>query len=253
MTTTDRAATQRIPMDPLRKRAYVAGALYLITFVSIPTLALYRDVRAPGFVLGAGPDGPVFLGGVLEMIVGLAGIGTAVVLYPVVKRQNASLALGFVGSRVLEAAGISASVATILSLVTLRQSGAGADAAVTGQMLVALHDWTFTLSQTLMPAVNAFLLGTLLYRSRLVPRALPLLGLVGAPILLVSTVATLLGINEYGSAWSGLGALPIATWEFSLGVYLVVRGFRPAAVAALAAARPGLPDVVPAELAPATR
>ena len=127
-------------MDPLRKTALVAGMLYLITFVSIPTLALYGPVRNdPNYIVGPGPDTAVLFGGFLEVIVALAGIGTAVALYPVVKRQNEGVALGFVGSRVLEAATIFAGVVSLLSIVTLRQAGAGADALVTGQALVALQ------------------------------------------------------------------------------------------------------------------
>ena len=167
-----------------RKIALAAGVFYLLTFVSIPTLALYGPVHDPNYIVGPGPDTPVLIGGVLEIIVALAGIGTAVALYPVVKRQNEGVALGFVGSRVLEAAAIFAGVVCLLSVVTLRQAGVGADALVTGQALVALYDRLFLLGQSLMPAVNALLLGSLLYRSRLVPRVLPLLGLIGAPLLL---------------------------------------------------------------------
>src|ERR671937_1662786 len=141
-------------MSPLRKTALVAGALYLLTFVSIPTLGLYVPVHDPNYILGPGPDTGVFFGGILEVIVALAGIGTAVALYPVLKRQNEGVALGFVGSRVLEAATIFAGVACLLSIVTLRQAGAGAGALVTGQALVALYDRTFLVGQSLMPAVN---------------------------------------------------------------------------------------------------
>src|SRR5213078_1412286 len=136
-------------VSPGRGTATVAGALYLLTFVSIPTLALYKPVHDPKFIVGPGPDTGVFFGGILEVIVGLACIGTAVALYPVVKRQNEGVALGFVGVRVLEAATIVAGVVSLLSVVTLRQAGAGADALVTGQALVALHDRTFLLGQGL--------------------------------------------------------------------------------------------------------
>jgi hypothetical protein len=131
--TTPTAATKRIPMDSLRKTALVAGAFYLLTFVSIPTLALYGAVHQPDYILGTGPDTAVVIGGLLEIIVALAGIGTAIALYPVVKRQNERVALGFVGARVLEAATIFAGVASLLTLVTLRQAGVGADGLVTGQ------------------------------------------------------------------------------------------------------------------------
>ena len=150
----------------------------------------------------------MYVGSVLEIIVALAGIGTAVALYPVVKRQNEGVALGFVAVRTLEAGAIFAGVFVLLAIVTLRQAGAGASALTTGQTLVGLHDWTFTLSQSLLPAVNALLLGSLLYQSRLVPRILPVLGFIGAALLVTSTMATLFGANEYGSAMSGLFAIP---------------------------------------------
>jgi hypothetical protein len=217
-------------MDSSRKTALVAGALYLLTFVSIPTLALYGPVRDRNYVTGAGPDTGVVVGGVLEVIVAFACVGTAIVLFPVVKRQNETLALGFVGSRVLEAAAILAGVACLLTVVSLRQAGAGA--VVTGQALTGLYDRLFLLGQSLMPAVNALLLGSLLYRSRLVPRALPLLGFAGAPLLTAATVATMAGLIERDSAWAALAALPIALWELSLGIWLLVKGFRPAPVLA---------------------
>jgi hypothetical protein len=215
-------------MDSTRKTALVAGAFYLLTFISIPTLYLYGPVREAGYILGPGPDTRVYIGVILEMIVALAGIGTAVALYPVVKRQNEGVALGFVGARTLEAATIFAGVVTLMAVVTLRQAGAGAGALANGQTLIGLHDWTFLFGQALMPAVNALLLGSLLYQSRLVPRVLPVLGFVGAALLVISTTATVFGANEYGSGLSGLLSLPIAVWEFSLGVYLVVKGFRAA-------------------------
>jgi hypothetical protein len=220
-------------MDSLRKTALVAGLLYVITFVSIPTLVLYGPVLSdPNYIVGPGPDTPVIIGGILEVIVALAGVGTAVVLYPVVKRQNEAAALGFVGSRTLEAAAIIAGVVSLLSLVTLRQAGAGAGALATGQALAASYNWFFLLGQSLMPVVNALLLGSLLYRSRLVPRILPLVGLIGAPILLASDIAVLFGLWDRISAPSGLLALPIALWEFSLGVYLIVKGFKPSPITA---------------------
>jgi Domain of unknown function (DUF4386) len=205
----------------------VAGVLYLLTFVSIPTLALYAPVHDPKYILSPGPDSGVIVGAILEMIVALAGIGTAVVLFPVVKRQNEGVALGFVGVRVLEAACIFAGIATLLSVVTLRQTGAGADGLAAAHALVALHDRIFLLSQSFLPAVNALLLGSLLYQSHLVPRVLPLLGFVGAPLLVASDVGILFNLWGPMSSVAALAALPVALWEFSLGVWLVVKGFNP--------------------------
>jgi len=217
-------------MTSLRKTALVAGVLYLLTFVSIPTLFLYAAVKSPNFIVGPGPDTAAIVGGILEMIVALAGIGTAVVLYPVVKRQNEGVALGFVSSRTLEAATIFAGVACLLSVVTLRQTGAGADALVTGHALVTLYNRTFLIGQGFIPAVNALLLGSLLYQSRLVPRILPLVGFIGAAVLVASDIGTLFGLWGQFSAVAALATLPIALWEFSLGVYLVVKGFKPSPI-----------------------
>ena len=225
------------PMSPTRKIALVAGIFYLITFISIPTLALYGPVKNhPDWILGSGGHTAVLVGGFLEVIVALAGIGTAVTLYPVVKRQNEGAALGFVAARVLEASMIFAGVVSLLSLVTLRQDlggTAGANAAAlvtTGASHVAIYNWTFLLSQSLMPGINALLLGSLMYRSRLVPRIIPVLGLIGAPFLICTVIATLLGGFKLGTP--ELAALPVAAWELSLGVWLVVKGFKPSPITA---------------------
>ena len=154
------------------------------------------------FILGAGSDTGVLWGAFSRSSSRLAGIGTAVALFPVVKRQNETAALGFVTSRILEAAIIFVGVVSLLSVVTLRQDvagTAGADAAslvTTGHALVATYNWTFLLSQSLMPVFNALLPGHLLYRSGLVPRILPIIGLVGAPLLLAAVVAVFFGVFD---------------------------------------------------------
>jgi hypothetical protein len=219
-------------MNSLRKHSLVAGLFYLLTFVSIPTLALYRSVRGPNFVAGPGPDAPVILGVLLEMVVALAGIGTAVALYPIVRRQGEARAVGFVASRVLEAATIYVGIVSLMSIVTLRRAGAGAEALPTGQGLAAQYQWTFFFAQSFIPAINGALLGSLLYQSRLVPRWLPLLGFIGAALLVASWFAILLGSFGAVSRVAAVTALPIAVWEFSLGVYLTFWGFKPSAITA---------------------
>jgi hypothetical protein len=219
-------------MSSLRKTSMVAGVFYLLTFVSIPTLGLYGSVRGPNYILGYGPDTPVIVGAILEMIVALAGIGTAVTLFPVLRRQNEGVALGFVGARILEAATIYAGIVSLMSVVTLRRAGIGEDALATGEALAAQYYWMFLFGQSFIPAVNAVLLGSLLYRSRLVPRALPMLGFIGAALLITSWTGTLFGFMDQVSVASALFVLPIALWEFSLGIYLVVRGFRPSLITA---------------------
>jgi hypothetical protein len=218
-------ATKRAPTTALRKTALVAGALYLLTFVSIPTLALYGPVKGARYIVGPGPDTGVLVGGILEVIVALAGIGTAVALFPVLKRQNEGAALGLVGSRVLEGAGILAGVACLLSIVSLRQAGAGAGALPIAQTLSILYDRIFLLSQSLMPVVNDLLLGFLMYQSRLVPRVLPLIAFIGAPLLVASDIGVLFNLWGQTSAVTALAAFPVALFEFSLGVWLIVKGF----------------------------
>jgi len=224
-------------MDSMRKTALVAGVFYLITFISIPTLALYSSVKNHrDWILSSGGHTGVLVGGFLEVIMALACIGTAVTLYPVLKRQNDGAALGFVAARVLEAGLIFTGVISLLSLVTLRQAGAtGANAAAlvtTAASHVAVYNWTFLLGQTLMPGINALLLGSLLYRSRLVPRIIPLLGLIGAPILIAAVMATLFRGTVPPPSWAALAALPVAAWELSLGLWLVVKGFTPSPITA---------------------
>jgi hypothetical protein len=219
-----------------RKIALAGGILYLLTFVSIPIGFFYFSIlNDPNYIAGPGPDTPVIIGGILELIVALAGIGTAVALYPVLKRQNEGVALGFIGTRVLEASTIFADVVCLLAIVTLRRAGVGADALVTGKALVALYG-LFRLGQNLMPAVNDLLLGYLLYQSRLVPRVLPVLGIIGAPLLIANTIVFMFGITS-GPLFvlTAIGVLPIALFEFSLGVWLTFKGFNPSAITALSA------------------
>ncbi|HEX2317962.1 MAG TPA: DUF4386 domain-containing protein [Streptosporangiaceae bacterium] len=234
-------ATSRVPMGSLRKTAFVAGVLYLITILaSIPAqFVLYDSVlKNPEFIIGSGTDTGVAWGGLLELITALACIGTAVVLFPVVKRQNEGVALGFVTARVFEAGAILIGIVSLLSVVTLRQDlagTAGADTAsllTTGNALVAIHDSAFLLGPGVIPGVNALLLGYLLYRSGLVPRVIPLMGLIGAPLILAAGTATLLGVTEQVSVWTGIATAPIFAWELSLGVWLVVKGFKPSPITA---------------------
>ncbi|MCZ9880200.1 DUF4386 domain-containing protein [Arthrobacter sp. B2a2-09] len=232
-TTTQTPATERVRMDPLRKTAMVAGILYLVTFVSsIPALFLISPVlNDPHYITGSGADSTVIFGCFLDLVNAVSAVGTAVALFPVVKRQNEGIALGFVSARMFEAAVIVIGVVSLLAVVTLRQNG-GADTALVpvGRALVAVRDWTFLLGPSLVPGVSGLLLGYLMYRSGLVPRVIPLLGLIGGPLLLSSTISTMFGFNQGISVWSGLATLPIFVWELSLGVWMAVKGFRPSPI-----------------------
>ena len=234
--------------------ARVTGVLFIITIIaSIPAaFVFYAPVLDdPNYIVGAGAgaDTGVSLGALLEFITVIANIGTAVVLFPIVKRQNEAVALGYVTARVLESAIIMVGVFSLLSVVSLRSGQdpalpvqdlavtAGADATLlvtADKLLVALHDWTFLFGPGILAGVgNGMLLGYLMYRSGLVPRRMAMLGLIGGPVLVAAAVAILFGVIEAGSVWQVIATLPEAVWELSLGIWLIVKGFNPSALASM--------------------
>jgi hypothetical protein len=228
-------------MNP-QKIARVTGVLFVITYIASipPVLFLYGPLLDdPRYIVGGGAaDNGASLGALLELILIIANIGTAVVLYPVVKRVNETLALGFVTARVVESAFIAVGTLSVLSLMTLRQeAAAGADAGsllAVGQSLVALHHWTFLLGPGFVVGVgNGLILGYLMYRSGLVPRRMAILGLIAGPVLLARFVGILFGVFEPMSVLGGIMVVPEFIWELALGIWLIVKGFNPSAVASL--------------------
>jgi hypothetical protein len=225
-------------MSSDRRTALLGGVLYLVTFAaSIPAAFYFLDpvLSDPTYVLGSGADTRVLVGGLLDVVNAFACIGTAVVLFRVLRRQDETLAIGFITARVLEAAIITVGVVSLFAVVALRQDPAGADddsLTVVGTALVAVRDFTFHLGPGVMAGVNALLLGTLMYRSGLVPRVIPLMGLIGAPLLITAKVATILGVNDDATAWSLVALAPIFVWELSLGLWLVIKGFTPSPITA---------------------
>lgn len=208
-----------------RRLARIAGALYLLTVVtSIPALALKDPVLADPSAFATSEATSLQWAAGLEMVLALACIGTAVALYPVVRRVDEAAALGFVGSRTLEAAII---VMGVLAMLAVTVAGPAAPA------LIAVHDWAFLLGPGTLPAVNALLLAPLLLRANLVPRTIPVVGLLGAPLLLAAAVGVLFGVVDQVSPIGFLSALLIAAWEIALGFWLLVRGFNGDAVARL--------------------
>ena len=224
-----------------RKIALVTGVLFVITYVTSipPVLFLYGPLLDdPRYIVSGGAaDNGAALGAFLELLLIIANIGTAVVLYPVVKRVNEILALGFVTARVVESVFIAVGILSILTLVTLRQEAADAAAGslvAVGESLVALHDWTFLLGPGFVVGVgNGLILGYLMYRSGLVPRGMALLGLIAGPVLLARFVAILFGVFEPGSVLGSIMVVPEFLWELLLGIWLIVRGFNPSAIASL--------------------
>ena len=233
------AATKPLPVDSTGRTARIAGALFLITFItSIPALLLYGPVlHHADYILGAGADTRVHWGAFLEVLLAIANIGTAVTLFPVLKRQSESVALGYVATRIVESTVIVIGLISLLSVVTMRQDLAGAAGAHAdsltdvGRALVAVHDWTFLLGPAFCAGFgNGLLLGYLMYRSGLIPRRLAMLGLIGGPMAFASATAVLFGAYEQTSGLSFLVTLPEMVWEFSLGIWLVTKGFKRSAI-----------------------
>jgi hypothetical protein len=224
-----------------RRLALAAGVFYLLTFIfSIPAYFLYEPVLTdPGYISGSGgADTRIILGAMLEFFTALAGIGTAVAAFPVIRRQSEAASLGFVSTRIFEAAVMIVGVLALLTIVSLRQAGppAGGDPALTtavGHMLVDVRDHTARLGPGFVPALNALCFGYVLYRSRLVPRIIPALGLIGAPLLLAAVLAKIFGILDDQSVVAALALPPIFFWELSVGLWMTFKGFNRSALAGL--------------------
>lgn len=243
-------------MTTARKTASITGWLFIVTFItSIPAaLFLYTPVLDNArYIVGGGADTRVFWGALLEMILIVANIGTAVALFPILKRQSEGLALGYVTARLVECGFIAVGILSILAVVTLRQDAAGADTTsliTVGKSLVAIHDWTFLLGPGFIVGIgNGLLLGYLMYRSGLVPRRMAMLGLIGGPLIVLSGIGVLLGLFDSGSSPQVIATIPEFFWELSLGIYLVVKGFRPSPILAEVDAEPvvrvDIPDPAP--------
>lgn len=229
------SATRYRPTDSERRTARIAGIFFVITFISIPALPLYDQVlNHHQFIVGGGGDLRVELGALFEIITLIAGIGTAVALYPVLRRQSERLALGYVTVRVVESALIAVGIVSLLAVVTLRQDLAGAAGTdntsliLNGRALVAVHDATFLLGPAFCAAIgNGLMLGYMMLRSGLVPRRFAQFGMIAGSLALVTALLVLFGAYKQVSGPSGILTLPEAAWELSLGIYLIVKGFRP--------------------------
>ena len=216
-----------------QRRARWFGVLYLITFVtSIPALALYETVlRHPvSYIAGAGHDKQVLLGALLELLLIIANIGTAVVIVPIVRRQNEELAIGYVTARLVECTFILVGIVSMLGIITLRNQVAGPSEGTVAYTLAALKDWTFLLGPGWVVGWgNGLILGYLMYRSGLVPRRAAWLGLIAGPLIIVTGTAVMFTGNQPSSTLHSLQAIltiPEFAWELFLGVYCTIWGFR---------------------------
>ncbi len=236
-----------------QKRARAFGVLYLITFVtSIPALMLYQPVLDDpvGYIAGAGHDKRILFGALLELLLIVANIGTAVVILPIVRRQNEELAVGYVTARLFECTFILVGVVAVLGIITLRSQVAGASEGTVAYTLAAIKDWTFLLGPGWVVGWgNGLILGYLMYRSGLVPRNLCWLGLVGGPLIIITGTLIMLSGNHPSSmlhSLQGIATIPEAAWELFLGVYCTVKGFKPESPILRADTRSDRTEAVPA-------
>jgi hypothetical protein len=214
----------------LTRKERVFGVLYLITFVtSIPALVLYEPaLRHPvGFVAGAGNVNKIYLCALLELLLIIANIGTAVVIVPIMRRQFEELSLGYVTARLVECAFILVGIVAMLGIATLQQEAAGASEGTLAYTLAAIKDWTFLLGPGwIVGWGNGLILGYLMYRTGLVPRPVAWLGLIGGPLIIISGTIVLFGGGHGAGAFQGFATIPDGLWELFLGVYCTIWGFK---------------------------
>jgi hypothetical protein len=221
-----------------------------MTFItSIPALLLFQPVLDDpvGYIASAGQDNRIFFGVLLELLLIVANIGTAVVIFPIVKRQSEELALGYVTARLFECMFILVGIVAVLGIVTLQQELAGAAEASVAYTLAAIKDWTFLLGPGWVVGWgNGLILGYLMYSSGLVPRKMAWLGLVGGPLIILSGTLVMFGVADPGGTMQGLATIPEALWELFLGVYCTAKGFRPESPILRADARENRTATMPA-------
>jgi hypothetical protein len=228
----------RLPTQAEQRTARIMGAWFLGTFVfSIPAYFFYDPLlNHANYVVGSGEDTRVGVGALLEILLAISGIATAVVIFPIVKRVSESIALGYVASRTVESILILVGVLSLMSVVALRQdlAGSGSNSATLtdiGRSLLAVHDQTALLGPQFCAGLgNGILLGYLMWRSRLLPRPMVMIGLIGGPLALLAGIGVLLGVWEITSGLPVVLTAPEAIWEFSLSVWLLARGFRPSPI-----------------------
>ena len=219
---------QRASMETDQRDARIFGILFILTFLtSIPASFLFDSVLEDpaGYITGGGDHNQIYLAVLLEFALILANVGTAVVLYPIARRQNTALAIGYVAARIIECVFIGAGIIFVLGIVSLSQDSP--DAADLALSLGSLKEWTELFGPGLIvPFGNGLILGYLMYKSGLVPRPMTWFGLIGGPILLIGNIVTLVDGWAEGSALPGLLVAPEFIWEAFLGIYCTIWGFR---------------------------
>jgi uncharacterized protein DUF4386 len=233
-------ATRKEPrMTSYRKTALVGGILYLLTFIGSIGAAIFAGpaISDPDYVIGPGADQQVALGAIFELVNVFGLIGCGVALFSVIKKVHEGLAVGYLSSRLFEGATITVGVLSLLAVTSLHQQAAAAADAATylpaGRALIDVRTWAIVIGGN-MAALNALMLGTALYKARLVPRPIPALGIVGAPILITWVIGTILGLTGPGTPFHVIAILPFFVWELALGLWLTFKGFKEDSPIALA-------------------
>jgi Domain of unknown function (DUF4386) len=220
------------PTQAEQRTARIMGAWFLGTFVfSIPAFWFYNPLlNHADYVVGGGDDTRVGVGALLEILLAISGIATAVVIFPIVRRVNESIALGYIASRTVESILILVGVLSLLSVVALRTATSGGLVDV-ARGLLAVHDQTSLLGPQFCAGLgNGILLGTLMWRSRLLPRPMVMIGLIGGPLALLAGTGVLLNVWDIHAALPLACTAPEAIWEFSLSVWLLAKGFQPSPI-----------------------
>jgi hypothetical protein len=210
----------------------VFGWLFVATFVtSIPAyFILYAPVRDdPGLITGNGadPTASVALGAALEVFLIIANVGTAVVIYPILKRQSEIGAVGYVSARIVEGIFIAIGIVSLLTFLFMRQQATATADPALGEAFVAIYDRAFLIGPGFFAGLaNGVILGYLMYRSGLVPRGMAMMGLIGGPLIMASGIAIMFDVTDRGSTLQGIATIPEFFWELSLGIYCIAKGFR---------------------------
>jgi hypothetical protein len=211
------------------------GIMFLLTYAtSIPALVLFGPaVNDAQYVAGAGADGQILFAGLLEFILIFANIGSAVALYPLMRKRFPVGAIGFVAARITESVFIAIGLLSVLSVVSLREAGLDATAVpAVAASLVAVKQWSFLFGPGLVvPIGNGMLLSWMMLRTGMLPRRLAQLGLVAGPTLLAASLGILFGVLDHNDAAYVIAVVPEFFWELLLGIYLSITGGRVAGLA----------------------
>jgi Domain of unknown function (DUF4386) len=221
-------------MDPQNPRTIgrVFGWFFLATFVT-SILAYFvgyaRMLENPDLITGAGadPTAGVATAATLEVFLIIANVATAVIVYPVLRRQSEIGAMGYVSARLVEGMFIAIGIVSALAFLLIRQEATAANDAVLGEVFVATYYRAFLVGPGFFAGfANGVILGYLMYRSELVPRGMAMLGLIGGPLVMITGIAVMFDAIERGGAVQTIATIPEFFWELSLSIYCIVKGFR---------------------------